>query len=369
MTTDWFIGLISGTSIAAIDCALLRFDEEQPTLVATLSQPFDESLRQTIFKVCEQPNVSLLALGQLDIAIGKAFASAALTLLARENLNPSVITGIGSHGQTVFHHPHGPHPFTTQLGDPNTIAQQTGITTVADFRRMDMAAGGQGAPLAPLFHANCFRSHQLDRVIANIGGIANITVLARNQPFTGFDTGPGNVLMDYWINITRQLIYDADGAWASSGSIDSRLLDLMLDEPYFQLPPPKSTGRELFNGNWLQKKLKQYGQDVNMADVQATLLELSAQTLSKAIQSVARPDEVLVCGGGAYNKTLMGRLEALMPGCRVDTTAVVGLAPDWVEAATFAWLARERLRERPINTGTVTGANTPCLLGGVYRTR
>ncbi|MFM1896770.1 MAG: hypothetical protein RLZZ385_1844 [Pseudomonadota bacterium] len=367
MTGSRFIGLISGTSIDAIDCVLLHFEGDKPAVIATRSQPYDPELRRRIFALCEQPQVSLRELGQVDTAIGEAFAAAALALLEQENLSPTSISGIGSHGQTVFHHPYQPHPFTTQLGDPNTIASRSGITTVADFRRMDMAAGGQGAPLAPLFHDYCFRSHTVDRVIVNIGGIGNITLLARDKPFLGFDTGPGNVLMDYWINATRQLIYDEDGAWASSGSIKTQLLELLLDEPYFQLPPPKSTGRELFNGRWLQNKLQLFGGEVNVADVQATLLELSARTLAAAIQSVAAPDEVLVCGGGAYNKTLMGRLAELLPDSRVDTTATLGLSPDWVEAATFAWLARQRLLLRPVATGPVTGASKPCLLGGVYQ--
>lgn len=365
-SSQLYIGIISGTSIDAVDCALLRFDDQHSNLLATHSHAYDESLRQRIFRLCAEENTSLKVLGETDVEIGRAFAAATLTLLKQEKLSPGDIAAIGSHGQTVFHHPLPPVPFTTQLGDPNTIACLTGIATVADFRRMDMAAGGQGAPLAPLFHQHAFASPEADRVIVNIGGIANISVLAQGKPFIGFDTGPGNVLMDYWIHSTRQLIYDKQGEWASSGVINHKLLGLMLDEEYFRSPAPKSTGRELFNGRWLQSKLARLGEPVNVADVQATLLELTAITIRDAIHALLRPLEVYVCGGGAYNTRLMDRLSELLTDSTVNSTLALGLAPDWVEAATFAWLAHRRLQNQAIDARSITGASRPGVLGGVY---
>ncbi|MEX2131493.1 MAG: anhydro-N-acetylmuramic acid kinase [Pseudohongiellaceae bacterium] len=362
----FYIGIISGTSIDAVDCALLQFKDDQPQLSATLSYPYSPSLRQSIFEMCANESNSLKVLGTADVEIGRTFAAAALAILEQEKLQPTDITAIGSHGQTVFHHPLQPTPFTTQLGDPNVIAQLTGITTVADFRRMDMAAGGQGAPLAPLFHQQVFKSDQFDRVIVNVGGIANISILARNIPFIGFDTGPGNVLMDYWINETQQLIYDESGKLASSGSINSKLLDRLLDEDYFQRPAPKSTGREMFNGNWLRSKLAHLGESVNVADIQATLLELTAVTVTDAINKSVKPDGVYVCGGGAYNTRLMSRLSELLPYSEVNSTAAIGFAPDWVEAATFAWLAKQRIEEIRIDARLLTGASRPCVLGGLF---
>ena len=361
-----YIGLISGTSVDAVDCALLKFDGDQPQLLATLSHPYSEPLRQRIFQLCSDENINLQMLGETDVEIGRTFAAAAQAILQQEEIARDKITAIGSHGQTVFHHPLPPLPFTFQLGDPNTIAELTGIVTVADFRRMDMAAGGQGAPLAPLFHRHCFASADTDRVIVNVGGIANISILAQGKPYCGFDTGPGNVLMDFWINSTKQLIYDEGGNWASSGNINQKLLALLLNEEYFQRPYPKSTGRELFNGRWLKSKLSRLGDPVNVADVQATLLELSALTIAEAIHSILRPPEVYICGGGAHNNHLLERLRELLPDSKVETTEALGLAPDWVEAATFAWLARQRLDGKAIDCRSVTGASRPCVLGGIY---
>ncbi len=364
---QYFIGLISGTSIDAIDCALVRFDKNKLSLQATHSQKFSPRLQKNIFAQCLQDKTNLQSLGQLDIEIGKEFAAAVQEMLRQEQLSAASITAIGSHGQTVFHHPVRPNSFSMQLGDPNTIAFLTGITTVADFRRMDMAAGGQGAPLAPLFHQHFFAKKKHQRVIVNIGGMANLTVIAENSPYLGFDTGPGNVLMDYWIGEIRQLIYDEFGGWASSGKINDHLLTLLLDEDYFRLPPPKSTGRELFNGRWLGNKLAAFGRTVDDRDVQATLLELSAVTIADAIKRHLESSEVYVCGGGAHNTGLMTRIRELLPDCQVATTETLGLGPDWVEAVTFAWLAKQRLELKAVNTGPITGATTPCLLGGIYR--
>ncbi|MBL4821578.1 MAG: anhydro-N-acetylmuramic acid kinase [Gammaproteobacteria bacterium] len=362
----YFIGLISGTSIDGIDCALVSFTNGFPTLEATLTQKYKPDLRDKIFTLCEQNEVSLKLLGETDIAIGLCFADVVRQLLSDQNLDATQIKAIGSHGQTIFHKPQQPLPFSLQIGDPNTIAFATGITTVADFRRKDMAAGGQGAPLAPLFHRFFFNSAAHNRVIVNLGGIANISVLAPEQTYLGYDTGPANVLMDYWVNKHKQLAYDDDGNWAATGAVNADLLELLMDELYFSKPEPKSTGREYFNGDWLEGKLSHFNQTCDAADVQATLLELTATTVVTEIENQLSPDQVFICGGGAYNSTLVNRIDELLPDSQVDSTEYIGLAPDWVEAVTFAWLAQQRLGKNPVDSRSVTGASCEVVLGGVY---
>ena len=362
----YFIGLISGTSIDAIDCVLVSITDNTPLLEATYTHQYEPSLRDNIFTLCEQEKVSLELLGETEIAIGLTFADAVGQLLIREGLEASQITAIGSHGQTIYHKPQQPLAFTLQIGDPNTIAFKSGITTVADLRRKDMAAGGQGAPLASLFHRFFFSAPDKNRVILNLGGIANISILAKGQAYLGYDTGPASVLMDYWINKHKQVTYDNQGKWAAQGSIDEDLLELLLDEPYFSESEPKSTGREYFKGDWLEARLAKLNHTVNAVDVQATLLELTATTVVTEIENQLEPDQVLICGGGAHNCALIDRIGELLPGCQVDTTESFGLAPDWVEAVTFAWLAHQRIEENPIDTCSVTGANKPVVLGGIY---
>jgi anhydro-N-acetylmuramic acid kinase len=363
---SYFIGLISGTSIDAVDCALVSFDHNTPTLEATYTHEYEPGLRDDIFTLCEQENVSLKLLGETDIAIGLTFANAVNQLLAQEGLDASVITAIGSHGQTVYHKPQAPLPFTLQIGDPNTIALNTGITTVADFRRKDMAAGGQGAPLASSFHRFFFNSPDTSRVIVNLGGIANISVIANEHKYIGYDTGPASVLMDYWINKHKQETFDQQGEWAAQGSVNADLLELLLDEPYFHEAEPKSTGREYFNGDWLETKLNILNHVIDAVDVQATLLELTASTVVTEIENQLEPEQVLICGGGAHNLALINRIAELLSESKVETTESLGLSPDWVEAVTFAWLAQQRMNEQPIDTCSVTGASKPVILGGVY---
>jgi len=362
----YFIGLISGTSMDGIDCALASFDDERPVLHATLSYPYDPALRRSLLELCQHPATALEKLGETDIAVGEHFAAAVNALLARENLDARQIQAIGSHGQTVFHKPQRPLAFTLQLGDPNTIAFATGITTVADFRGKDMAAGGEGAPLAPLFHRSAFASPGTSRVIVNLGGIANISVIAGDHDFLGYDTGPANVLMDYWVEKHLQQPVDLQGQWAASGEVDEELLALLLEDPYFAAAEPKSTGRETFNGSWLERQLTKLGRKPAPADVQATLLELTAATVAMEIENQLMPDQVYLCGGGAHNSALLRRLQQLLPGSEVTTTDALGIAPDWVEAMTFAWLARQRLSATAQDTPPVTGASRPVILGGVY---
>ncbi|GFZ75574.1 anhydro-N-acetylmuramic acid kinase [Pseudohongiella nitratireducens] len=379
-TGSFFIGLISGTSMDGIDAALIQLHRDaQPEIISTLATPYSQELSEALARLCLNQTIKPSQLGAINIQVGRAFAQAALNLLSANNLTTSDITAIGSHGQTVWHEPDSDTPFTMQLGDPNTIAHLTGITTVADFRGRDMAAGGQGAPLAPLFHQHCFYHPDNQAAIVNIGGIANLTTLADQKQDcpSGFDTGPGNVLMDCWINHCQQRAYDHNGDWARQGEVIPSLLSHMLQEPYLQLPAPKSTGRELFNLVWIQEVLQastsiSQTEAQSQANIQRTLLELTAVTICQAFESQienqgkAKYPQLAVCGGGAHNPLLMDRLAALLPKVEVCSTRVLGIDPDWVEAGTFAWLASETLKGRRFNNQRLTGAQGNIILGGIY---
>jgi anhydro-N-acetylmuramic acid kinase len=279
---------------------------------------------------------------------------------------PDEVEAIGHHGQTIWHEPDPPESFTWQLGDPNSIAAITGIDTVADLRRLDMALGGQGAPLVPPFHAWLFASEAGPRVVLNIGGIANLTLLAPGRDVIGFDTGPGNTLLDLWVRERQGLPYDDGGRWAASGTLDPTLLAACLDEPYLARAAPKSTGRELFNRLWLEQRLAAAASTIPDVNVAATLLELTARTITDAIAGLELPDcELIVCGGGARNAMLMARLGELA-GRAPITTAEFGLDPDHVEAAAMAWLARARVAGAAGNLPTVTAAREAAVLGALY---
>ncbi len=361
-----YIGLMSGTSMDGIDAALVELDGNRCTLIASHCAPLKQPLKERLERLCNQPHLAIQQLGELDIELGRLFAQAALSLIEKSGVDAAAITAIGSHGQTIFHAPGGPHPFSLQLGDPNTIAELTGITTVADFRQRDIAAGGEGAPLVPAFHEALFRSPDKNRVIINIGGIANITILPRHSERTssGFDTGPGNTLMDAW---SRQHIaqpFDSNGEWAQNNRIDNALLERLLDDPYFELPPPKSTGREYFNLEWLRERLRD---ETPPGEVQRTLLALTVESIAKAVERYAAETETLfICGGGAQNRFLMEQLRERLPHQSVNTTELLGTPPDWVEAVAFAWLAKQRLEGKPASLPSATGARHRTILGGIY---
>ena len=369
LTSQTFIGLISGTSMDGIDAALVRLDTAAPpVLLASHSHPLPAGLRERLLALAHGEDDRLEPLARLDVAVGREFAAAALALLETAGQPPEDIAAIGSHGQTVRHLPEGEHPTTVQIGDPNILAERTGITTVADFRRRDMAAGGQGAPLVPAFHAAVLRDPNVERTVVNIGGIANVTILPANpaRPVLGFDTGPGNVLMDTWAGRHLGHSFDAGGQWAASGTVIAELLAAWRADPYFGREPPKSTGREHFNPDWLAGSRPALDR-FDPADVQASLCELTASTIAEAVNShAAATRELLVCGGGAHNTELMARLARALPDCRVESTAGFGLDPDWVEAMAFAWLARQTLAGRPGNLPDVTGARHAVVLGGIY---
>ena len=362
-----YVGLMSGTSMDGIDAALVRLGDHRCETLATRSHPYPDPLRKRLLDLSRNPeSVSVDDLGRLDTATGQCFCDAALALLAAAGPLPDAVQAIGSHGQTIRHRPQDEEGFTLQIGDPNRIAQGTGITTVADFRRRDLAAGGEGAPLAPAFHEWLLGQGGVDRVVLNLGGFANITILpAGGGPASGFDTGPANSLMDVWIRTQRGKAFDRDGQWALSGQCSERLLEKLLDDPYFARRPPKSTGFEHFGIAWLEDRLD--SESYAAEDVQASLLALSIRSISSAIRSAAPATrEVLACGGGVHNPALMSGLADALPGIRLGTTSDHGLDPDWVEAAAFAWLASRTLAGLPGNLPSVTGAASSEILGGVY---
>ena len=365
-----YLGLISGTSADGIDAALVRF-EPDCELVFGRTYPWDSVLRARLIALGQGGDTtSLDELGELDTILARTFADVATRAIEEAGIDAREVRAIGSHGQTVRHRPESKAAFTWQMGDGNVIAERTGITTVADFRRRDVAAGGHGAPLMPAFHAARLRSESENCAVLNLGGIGNFTLLpkpAGQEPgeVRGFDTGPANALMDAWCERHTGKPYDANGAFAASGNSDAELLARLLDDPWFALPPPKSTGREQFHLAWLESRLGDV--PLRPADVQATLLELTAVTVADALQAT-QPDtaRVLVCGGGVHNAALMARLSARMPGAIVESTSSHGLDPDYVEAMGFAWLARETLGGRPGNLPSVTGAKGLRVLGAVY---
>jgi len=389
-----YIGMMSGTSLDGMDAVLCQFNPEvsnedntQPPmrLLATYSQDFPPRLREVLLALCQpngvnqlvpeadEPNSELDWFGWASRAYAEFASEVVNTLLQQSNTDPESVLAIGCHGQTVRHRPQ--MGFTLQLVDANIIAERTGISVVSDFRRRDMAVGGQGAPLVPAFHQALFANPDSTRVLLNLGGIANITVLPANEKdqVVGYDTGPANLLLDAWTSLHTDDAYDAGGAWAQSGTIIEPLLQQLLAHPFFAQSHPKSTGREDFNLTWLQNELQAFEQananiSYSSADMQTTLTELTAISASTQINmyvSNSKNSSVHVCGGGALNDYLMTRLQAHLPHCTVKTTEHLGLAPTWVEAVAFAWLARQTLMGETGNLPAVTGANKSVVLGQV----
>jgi anhydro-N-acetylmuramic acid kinase len=360
---------MSGTSMDAVDAVCVDLAGEFPRILSTHIHAISRELRDGVLSIAVGMPHDLNQLAVLDVRMGNLFADAALTVIEKAGRTPSSIQAIGSHGQTVIHQPRGDWPYTTQIGDPNIIAERTGVTTVADFRRRDMAAGGQGAPLVPAYHQAVFRDPGINRIVVNVGGMSNITVLPKdaNSPVMGFDTGPGNVLLDAWAALHRVIPIDEGGRWAAMGKIHSGFLQALLADDFFSSPPPKSTGRDRFNLSWVQETLARIPSMLSPEDVQRTLCELTVASLSEAvIQYSASPREVLVCGGGVHNPLIMEGLSQALSGNAVHSTERYGLQPDWVEATAFAWLADRTLAGLPGNLPSVTGARRSVVLGAVY---
>ncbi len=361
--TELYIGLMSGTSVDGIDAGLVDFSSKKPELIAFEYLPFSFALKNKIEGLTSIPAIALQNYGELDCELGHLSAQVVNRLLDKASVHHSSIIAIGSHGQTLYHAPNSSFPFSLQIGDPNVIAEKTKITTVADFRRRDMAAKGQGAPLAPGFHQAVFKSPHGKTCIVNIGGIANITVLSERK-LIAFDTGTGNTLMDYWCQKNLNQAYDKNGDWAKSGQIIPALLRNLKQAAYFKQPPPKSTGKEYFSSQWLEQHLTEFSA-FQAQDIQATLCQLTADSITDAIKKYAGSiDTLLVCGGGVHNHYLLTLLAT--QDYQVHSTAKQGINPDYVEAMAFAWLAKQTINHLAGNLVEVTGANAPVILGGIY---
>ena len=367
--SEFFIGLMSGTSMDGIDAALVNFDNDIVQLVHHHSHPLPSKLRDNLLKLSlDTPDISLDILGETDAELGNVFADAVIELLDKSKVNANEIKAIGSHGQTIRHKPEAEFPFSLQIGDANHITNKTGITTVADFRRKDMAAGGQGAPLAPTFHNAFFRSEKENRAVLNIGGIANITFLPKdtNKICFGFDTGPGNMLMDSWVSQNKQQPYDKDGEWAGSIQANNDLVNKLMNDNFIHQQPPKSTGREHYNIAWLNTLLKNCP-PLSIDVIQASLCDFTAQSITYAIEHyLPNISTLIVCGGGVHNKHLMRQLGTSLNKINIASSDQYNLPADWVEAVAFAWLAKQTLEGKAGNLPEVTGAKQATVLGAIY---
>ncbi len=373
-----YVGVMSGTSMDGIDCVLVEIDQGKVCTLHHYDHPMPDEIKQSLESICLGQETTLPQIGALDHRLGHLYADAILTLLTQAKVTPCEVTAIGNHGQTVFHSPNGDAPFTIQLGDANIIAARTGIQTVADFRRKDMALGGQGAPLVPAFHREVFSDHHMEntKVILNIGGIANISVLQPSSPLIGYDTGPGNTLMDAWCNLHFRCRYDKGGQWAARGNVLPELLQVMLEDDYLARPYPKSTGREHFHLDWLTHHLaklhtlEQQPSDSQEKpeDILRTLLEFTAVTIANSIAPFHHGNDaqVIVCGGGAHNPLLMERIAQHLPAWQVLSSESYNISADHMEAIAFAWLAYRRIHGLTSNAPDVTGASRAASLGVIY---
>lgn len=366
-----YVGLMSGTSMDGIDAVLADVAERSCRVVAALHHDYPAPLLASLQSAVADPSaVTLPEYGALDVQVGRAFAHAAAALLKDAHVARDRVRAIGSHGQTLLHAPSGPAPFTLQIGDPNVIAEHLGIDVVADFRRRDIAAGGEGAPLVPAFHAAMFASPGEGSAVVNLGGIGNVTLLEPDGGVRGFDTGPGNGLMDAWMRKHRNEPFDRDGAWAAQGRVADVLLAKLLEEPFLARKPPKSTGRELFNLAWLEARVAAHGAGLSPECVQATLAELTARSVTDGIigsHGLGAVKRVVLCGGGVHNRHVVERLRTLLHPATVMSSADLGLDPLHVEAAAFAWLAARALAGAAGNLPSVTGARERVVLGAIYR--
>ena len=366
MSDELIIGMLSGTSRDGVDAVLVNFSNGSMDILHASCTSYPTAIMLTLDQLLATgaaPSKNIASL--LDDNLGVFFARVAQDLVRETGMEMRDIHAIGSHGQNVWHQPSGENPVSIQLGKGELIARNTGTTVVTNFRSADVEAGGQGAPLAPLLHQKLFHNETEDRAILNIGGITNLTVLPAKGAVAGFDCGPGNCLMDAWTSRHLQKDYDDNGRWAEKGEVDADLLSRTLADPYFAQPLPKSTGLEHFNMTWLESMLR----DTTLAeaDVQATLAELTAQSIARSLDEAGLPDRLLVCGGGVHNTFLMRRIAAALPDVIVESTARHGADPDWVEGLLFAWLAHERLNEKTQDTPTITGSDHPVLLGNIHQ--
>jgi len=350
----------------AIDAVLMSVHDNDYTVMEHVSSPISATTRKELLSLCEPGSNEIQRLGEMDVRFGHEIADTIIKLLEKASISSSRIKAIGSHGQTVRHCPDAPNPFSLQLGNASIIAHKTGITTINDFRMADMAAGGQGAPLVPAFHAAVFSSREASRALVNLGGIANLTFLDKSgkKHIQGYDTGPANTLLDRWISIHKNAHYDEEGMWARTGSLQASLLEELCSDPYLERLPPKSTGREYYNQSWLDKFIP-HADQFHPEDIQRTLLEFTAKTVADALSKLPCR-EIYLCGGGARNTFLVERLQARLPDKAINTSATLGIDPQLVEPCAFAWLAHQTLKQLTGNQPSATGASRPKILGGIY---
>lgn len=365
---ELYIGIMSGTSLDGVDTALVSIYDQQITLIDSDFLPYPQALKQQVLAICQGQPTSLKVIGELDHQLGHLYADAVNSLLKKSQQNAADIVAIGNHGQTVFHQPDGPYPFTTQLGDNHIVAAKTGIAVVGDFRRKDMALGGQGAPLVPAFHRYLFAKQSSTQAILNIGGIANVSVLQPNGDVIGFDTGPGNVLIDLWCSHKFNIAYDKNAELAYQGKVDQVLLKQLSQDPYLARPAPKSTGREHYHFQWLEQQLQDCSSLISDFDILRTLSEFTARSAAKAIKpyQMGAPCQLFVCGGGANNPLIMQALQNYLPDWQVATTDHQAISGDFMEAMAFAWLAHCYIKQIPSNLPSVTGASKAVPLGVYY---
>ncbi|MDM5270562.1 anhydro-N-acetylmuramic acid kinase [Sulfurovum sp. zt1-1] len=357
MKKEHYIGIMSGTSMDGIDVVLCQINKHECHLIHATEYPFPAILKDELLQTING-NTTLAQIGKLHIQLSELFADAVNSLLSTYQIDPKTVIAIGSHGQTLWHEPNAEYPFSIQLGDPSTLTTRTRIPVVADFRAKDIALGGQGAPLAPSFHQFLFQELSESIAVVNIGGMANITI--PDKQLIGYDTGPGNVLMDLWCHKHTGKTYDKDGLWAREGEVNFSLLEKMLEDSYFHQPHPKSTGREKFNEAWINHFIEK--KTLKSEDVQRTLLELTAFTICNELLKFQR-DIAVLSGGGAKNSFLLERIKAVMP----NITVIIAENADMLEAMMMAWLAYKRIHNEHINLKDVTGAKENGILGGVYR--
>ncbi|MGF1751340.1 anhydro-N-acetylmuramic acid kinase [Vibrio cionasavignyae] len=365
---EYYIGVMSGTSLDGVDVALVSINGKQISLIETHFHSYPAHLKEGVLAICHGQHTDLRAIGELDHQLGHLYAQATVQLLHKANYSPEQITAIGNHGQTVFHQPDGASPFTIQLGDNHILAAKTGINTIGDFRRKDMALGGQGAPLVPAFHRYLYGTNTSSLVILNIGGIANVSILQPNGSVIGFDTGPGNTLMDTWCSTFLNKAFDEDAQEAKQGLVNQPWLTQLLTDEYLSRPAPKSTGREYYHQEWLDLQCAQQTPLLSVHDTLRTLTEFTVQTIVAALipyQQGTHP-KLLVCGGGANNPIIMQRLNALLDGWHVAKTDSEAISGDYMESMAFAWLAHCYIHQIPSNLPSVTGASKAVPLGVLY---
>ena len=365
MAGEIYIGLMTGTSADSLDCAAVEFSDNELNIIGLKNYDIPSNIKEEISENTRSKELNETLIKDLDLRLGEFFSDKVEEFIASLSLKKEKIVAIGSHGQTIKHEPNSTPPFSLQIGNPQLISNQLGLQTVSNFRDDDIEKGGQGAPLSPVFHKEVFAEEDKRRLIINIGGITNVSLLSGGE-LKGFDTGPGNCLLDTWTKKNRKGDYDNKGRWAKSGTVDQDLLNIMTEDNYFSLEPPKSTGPDYFNLTWLQDCLMKLNREVDPSDTQATLVELTASSLSNSLEKLKIVSEkIYICGGGVHNKFLMSRISFLL-GEKCYTTAELGLDPDFIEAICFAWLAYKRVNNIKFDMSAITGSNEKVFLGKVY---